>query len=301
MQDTFLTMSRQCLEAKKGVVKPATLAVYTHFVHHHLLPEFGERTRITEQDARQFIQKKMEAGLSAKTVKDMMIVLKMIVRYGAQKGVWAEPDWALHYPLSKRGSTPAVFQEKDYYKLSEYLWQHPSPRNLGILLSLTTGLRIGEVCALQWKDVHLRQGFISINKTLERVGPALQMGSPKTVNSIRDIPITCRLHELLTRLQLPPETFLLSGGPKPLEPRTFRYYYARLLEQLGIAYIKYHGLRHSFATRCIAHQCDPKTVSVLLGHSNVNTTLNLYVHPGLEQQRACLELMETATAQSKPD
>lgn len=85
--------------------------------------------------------------------------------------------------------------------------------------------------------------------------------------------------------------FVLTNSDKPTEPRTYRNYYKRLLNQLGIPPLKFHGLRHSFATRCIESNCDYKTVSVLLGHSNISTTLNLYVHPNMDQKKKCVEQM----------
>ena len=87
------------------------------------------------------------------------------------------------------------------------------------------------------------------------------------------------------------EYFILTNDTKPTEPRTYRNYYKRLLNKLGIPDIKFHGLRHSFATRCIEANSDYKTVSVILGHSNISTTLNLYVHPNKEQKKKCIDKM----------
>jgi len=75
------------------------------------------------------------------------------------------------------------------------------------------------------------------------------------------------------------------------EPRSYRDYFGRLLKRLDIPHLVFHGLRHTFATRCIESQCDYKTVSVILGHSNVATTLNLYVHPNLNQKKRCIDRM----------
>lgn len=82
--------------------------------------------------------------------------------------------------------------------------------------------------------------------------------------------------------------YILTNDERPTEPRTYRNYYKRLMEKLDIPKLKYHGLRHSFATRCIEVGCDYKTVSVLLGHSNISTTLDLYVHPNMEQKSVAL-------------
>lgn len=119
----------------------------------------------------------------------------------------------------------------------------------------------------------------------------LMIGTPKTQNSIRDIPISRELMRMLkpVRKVVNADYFVLSNDVKPIEPRTYRNYYKSLMAEIGIPAMKFHGLRHSFATRCIESNCDYKTVSVLLGHSNIGTTLNLYVHPNLEQKKKCLD------------
>ncbi|MDR2206718.1 MAG: tyrosine-type recombinase/integrase [Flavobacteriaceae bacterium] len=88
-----------------------------------------------------------------------------------------------------------------------------------------------------------------------------------------------------------PNFFILTNDAKPTEPRTYRNYYKKMMQSLNIPELKFHGLRHSFATRCIESNCDYKTVSVILGHSNISTTLNLYVHPNLEQKKKCIDQM----------
>ena len=85
--------------------------------------------------------------------------------------------------------------------------------------------------------------------------------------------------------------YILTNEEKPTEPRTYRNYYKKLMKDLNIPELKFHGLRHSFATRCIESNCDYKTVSVILGHSNISTTLDLYVHPNMEQKKKCIDRM----------
>ena len=117
--------------------------------------------------------------------------------------------------------------------------------------------------------------------------------TPKSKNSIREIPMTKELLRMVKPLKkiVNSSFFVLTNSDRPTEPRTYRNYYKRLLNQLGIPPLKFHGLRHSFATRCIESNCDYKTVSVLLGHSNISTTLNLYVHPNMDQKKKCVEQM----------
>jgi integrase len=113
------------------------------------------------------------------------------------------------------------------------------------------------------------------------------VSTPKTQNSRREIPLSPELYKLLVPLMkvVNRSFYILTNDRQPTEPRTYRNYYTRLLKQLDIPVIKFHGLRHSFATRCIESHCDYKTVSVILGHANIGTTLDLYVHPNLEQKQ----------------
>ena len=143
-------------------------------------------------------------------------------------------------------------------------------------------------------------GIIKINKTLQRIytrgTPAhteLIIDTPKSKNSIREIPMTKELLSIIKPLKrvVNNEYYVLTNNPHPTEPRTYRNHYYRLMKHLELPALKFHGLRHSFATRCIESRCDYKTVSVLLGHSNISTTLNLYVHPNMEQKKRCIEQM----------
>jgi len=162
-------------------------------------------------------------------------------------------------------------------------------------------MRIGEVCALKWSDIDLATETIYVNRTIERIyiieggerRTELVIGTPKTKNSMREIPISKELIKLIRPLKklMNDDYFVITNEAKPTEPRTYRNYYKQLLKQLGIPDLKFHGLRHSFATRCIESQCDYKTVSVILGHANISTTLNLYVHPNMEQKKKCINKM----------
>ena len=167
-----------------------------------------------------------------------------------------------------------------------------------LVFTLYTGCRIGEVCALKWSDINIMEGTITVNRTIERIyiidgvqkHTKLVINTPKTQNSCREIPMTKELLAMMKPLKkvVNDDFYILTNDEYPTEPRTYRNYYTKLMEKLGIPKLKYHGLRHSFATRCIEAGCDYKTVSVLLGHSNISTTLDLYVHPNMEQKKRCI-------------
>ena len=186
-------------------------------------------------------------------------------------------------------------------KLLDFITQTFTFRNLGIYISLTTGLRIGEICGLKWSDINTDNGTITVNRTIERIyivegerkHTELVINTPKTKNSCREIPMNKELLAMVKPLIKVVNTdfYVLPNEEKPTEPRTYRNYYHLLMKRLDIPRLKYHGLRHSFATRCIESNCDYKTVSVLLGHANITTTLNLYVHPNMEQKKKCITKM----------
>ena len=185
--------------------------------------------------------------------------------------------------------------------LMDYLKDNFTFPNLGILVCLSTGLRIGEVCALKWSDINMDTGLLHVNRTIERIyivdsdkpHTEIVINTPKTKNSLREIPLSKELVRIFKSLMkvVNKDYYVLTNNTKPTEPRTYRNYFNKLLKQLDIPRLKFHGLRHSFATRCIESHCDYKTVSVLLGHADISTTLNLYVHPNEEQKRNCIDKM----------
>lgn len=286
---------------KKLYVKRSTLSAYLLILQNHLLPFFGEMNEIIEDKVQEFVIDKLHSGLSQKSVRDFIIVLKMIVRYGAKKGVMKHPDWDIKYPTEHKMHKLPILSLKDQKKLMNHIMENFTFRNFGILLCLHTGMRIGEICALKWEDIDIKQGLISVNKTLERIytiednkkQTELFISTPKTKNACREIPMTKDLIKIFTPLKkvVTPDFYVLTNEKKPTEPRTYRNYYKNLLFSLEIPPIKFHGLRHSFATRCIESKCDYKTVSVILGHSDISTTLNLYVHPNNEQKKKCIDKM----------
>ena len=286
---------------KKLYVKKSTLSAYILLIENHLLPEFGNSSEIEEEQVQKFVFQKLEQGLSQKTVKDILIVLKMILKFGA-KNKWIQfSPFQIQYPTVRENQQIEVLSRTHQKKVMNYIQEHFTFRNLGIYICLSSGIRIGEICALTWKDIDTDNGIIYIRKTIQRIyviengekRTELLLDSPKTKNSIREIPMSRELLRMLKPFKkiVNPSFFVLTNDSKPTEPRTYRSYYKNLMRQLEIPEIKFHGLRHSFATRCIESKCDYKTVSVLLGHSNISTTLNLYVHPNLEQKKKAIDQM----------
>ena len=282
-------------------VKQSSLAAYALVVENHILPEFGRKKELKEANVQNFVHKKLQEGLSQKTVKGILIVLKMIQKFGAKYEYLPPEEWSIKYPTEQQKNKLEILSVENQRKLMQHITENFTFRNLGIYLSLCTGMRIGEICALRWSDINIETGTISINHTIERIyiieggkrHTKLVMSTPKTKNSIREIPMNQELLDLVRPHKKAKNNnyFVLTNNAKPTEPRIYRNYYKQVLKQLGIPNLKFHSLRHTFATRCIESQCDYKTVSVLLGHANISTTLNLYVHPNLDQKRKCIDKM----------
>lgn len=286
---------------KQQYVKQSSLSAYSLILENHILPTFGEKQRLTESEIQDFVLRKLQSGLSQKTVKDMLIVLKMIQKFGVKNGYMPFTEWSVKYPTEQKKQELEVLSISHQKRIMQHVINNFTFRNLGIYVCLSTGMRIGEVCALKWGDVNLMTGTISVCRTIERIYviednrryTELVIGSPKTKNSVRDIPMSRELSKLIRPLKkvMNDDYYILTNEANPTEPRTYRNYYKQFLKRLRIPDLKFHGLRHSFATRCIESQCVYKTVSVILGHSNISTTLNLYVHPNMEQKKKCINKM----------
>ncbi|UUD37263.1 Integrase [Mycoplasmopsis californica] len=286
---------------KKQYVKESTYSAYSLIIVNHIIPYFGEKEMFVEDDVQKFVLDSLKKGLSEKTVKDVVVVIKMIQKFAIKKNLMALMPIDIKYPKNSAKKELKVMSKENQKMLLSYLNDNFSFKNLGIVICLCSGLRIGELCALKWENFDIGNKVVKINHSLQRIyvvdGESkytkIKEDMPKTKESNRDIPLTNYLYSIIRPLKkVCKDTFyVLSNDEKPIEPRTYRNYYKRILLKLGIPYLKFHGLRHSFATRCIESKNNVKTVSVILGHANVTTTLNLYVHPNNDEKKRCIEKM----------
>lgn len=300
-EKTINQITEEWKEEKKKYVKKSTYAAYQLLIQNHIKPYFGDLYEVNEEKVQQFVFDKLDAGLSEKTIRDIIIVLKMILKFGIKNGYLEYVQIDAKFPSKQEKKDLDVLSKADQKKFMEHLRNNFTFKNLGIFICLSTGMRIGEICGLRWCDVDTVEGVIKVRHTLQRIyiiegetrHTELLLDTPKTANSVRDIPMSSELLKMLKSLNkvVNENYYVISNDIKPIEPRTYRNYYKKLCRQLDIPELKFHGLRHSFATRCIESKADYKTVSVLLGHSNISTTLNLYVHPNKEQKKKTIDKM----------
>ena len=289
---------------KKLYVKKSTYSAYLLLIENHINPYFADKEQITEEDVQKFVLTELRKGLSQKSIKDIIIVLKMILKFAVKQKLLAYNEIEIKFPTVGEKTDLEVLNKNDHKKIINYLQENFTFKNLGIYICLSTGMRIGEICGLLWSDIDVENGIIKVRRTVQRIyvidgetrHTEILIDTPKTKNSIRDIPMTTELYKIIKPLKkvVNNDFYVITNEAKPTEPRTYRNYYERLIKRLGIPKLKFHGLRHSFATRCIESKCDYKTGSVILGHSNISTTLNLYVHPNMEQKKKCIDQMYRA-------
>jgi Site-specific recombinase XerC len=173
-------------------------------------------------------------------------------------------------------------------------------RAFGIILTFYTGIRLGELCALKWNDIDIDSGIMYVAKTVTRVknsqngigATSLLVGTPKSNKSIRKIPLPKFLLNMIRetkRYCVNENCYLISGTYAPIDPRVYQNIYKKVLKNAGVKYHKFHAIRHTFATRALELGVDIKTLSEILGHSNVSITLNIYAHSMMEQKKIAMD------------
>lgn len=310
---TIDQISREWLKMKKLVVKQSTYGKYYSITQNHILPELGELplNQINSAVINEFAIRKLgirqvftenrteyiqHPAMSPKTVRDICTILKSIIRYGEREYHLNPLVQNIVLPKVKSGNKE-ILTVYELKRIEEYLWQNQeTPRCTGLLVCMYTGIRLGEICALKWEDIDLRHHVLCINHTIQRIvipeeknrrRTRVIMDQPKTLSSVRIIPIPNTIYPLIHKLSAgtKKECYFLTNSKQLIEPRNYQYFFKRLLDDIGIRKVNFHILRHSFASRCVETGMDVKTLSEILGHANTNITLNYYVHSSLDSKR----------------
>ena len=264
----------------------------------HILPVFGNMAydKLTADSIHEFIENKLKEGLSVKYVSDIIIVFKSMTKYISRIHGYANPLENVVLPKNKKNEMK-LLSKSEQEKLCQFVLDKSDNTKIGILLSYYAGLRIGEVCGLKWCDIDLNKGILKVQRTVQRVyennSTRLIIDTPKSRSSIREIPLPKFLIEILRKFKADDSAYVLSVTGKLIEPRTLQYRFKALLKKANLPSINYHSLRHMFATNCIELGFDVKTLSEILGHATVETTLNRYVHSSMERKTACMNLLKT--------
>lgn len=305
----FKTLVNEWLTAKKNMVTASTHANFVLIAENHLIPYFGKQRigNISESDIQKYIlylndEGRLDhtGGLTVKTIRDVILVLKLALTYAYKEGVIQLLNWDLiEYPKETAIHRIVSLPKEEEQNLIQCIYLDLNRKSAGILVCLMTGLRIGELCGLKMGDISLAEKTISVNRTVQRIYDKrkkvshIHVGLPKTTSSIRTIPYPSLLGKILEKYYSEnPEIYFLTGKTKPTEPRTYRQYFERFLKRNHLPKIKFHELRHTFAVRAIEiPDFDVKSLSEILGHKNVAFTLNVYGSANLQQKVKCMNLL----------
>lgn len=302
---TFYEVATMWLKSKEDSLKRSSYNHYYNQLHQHIPSDILEMkfVDLTADKVNELLKNKIKDGYSAATVSGLRTIMMMIFHYARKKGIACSIHDDIYIPKCSHKNVRA-FTREEQKKIVLYLKEHPDVFNLAIYLSMYCGLRIGEVCALQWKDIHLIQGTISISKTLIRIQNKMIPEShkteivvqrPKTDSSIRIVPIPVFLLPLLHKYKDDPEAFVITSKTHSIEPRVCLRKFKSIIKKTGVSDYSFHSCRHTFATRCIEIGMDAKTLSEILGHASIKTTLERYVHPSIDLKRSQMNKLYSIT------
>lgn len=314
----FDTVIDQWLAYQRYAVKESTYLHYRRQINTHIRPELGmaKVSQMTQDTLVKYVDHKLtggrldgKGGLAVKTVRDLVVILRQILTFAAEQGYMS----LLSVKSPKKKNVEIQILDKwEQERLERYVLDHSDTCRFGVYLCLYTGLRIGELCALRWGDIQFENCLLSVRRTIQRVDELnpqaahktkVIIDTPKTAASIRDIPLPSFLAELLWQYgqNVLPSDYVLTGSSRYIEPRSYYNKYKKFLKECGIGDHTFHALRHTFATRCIEQGFDPKSLSEILGHTDVTITLQRYVHSSLELKRAHMERLANTSHSGSSD
>lgn len=303
---TFKMISETWLNSAKPQIKESTYVKYVNLLNTYICPYFGNSPindinfEYIESFSKQMLTNggKSSKGLSAKTVNDCLVLIRTILAYATNHGCNPQCNGK---GISVRNPTKElrVLSINDQKTLFTYLSSNLDNKNLGVLLSLLTGLRIGEICALKWEDISIAEKTVHVHSTMQRIQiveatetkakTKISITTPKSSCSIRTIPLSDEIIGILEQFEKQAGFVLTGNDGAYIEPRSMHNHFKRICKSAGINPVNFHVLRHTFATRCVELGFDVKSLSEILGHANVSITLNRYVHPSMALKRANME------------
>ena len=297
----FAVFCDDWLESCRGRLKDSTCERYRTAIECHIKPNLGDclPQSITSETVAEFSSILLDEGLSPKTVKDVLIVLRLALKYTSKQLPYGLPEIEIIYPKEQKKEV-RVLSPEEQERFISYLSENMDCCKFGVLLAMFTGLRIGELCALKWENISIHDRTIKVTATMQRLKNGdsghtkVVIGSPKSDLSYRIIPLSeaavrlCKSMEVKSR-----NAYILTGNGDFIEPRTLQYRLKKYAKDCGIEDVHFHTLRHTFATRCIEVGFEIKSLSEILGHATTAITMERYVHPSLALKR---ENMQKLTA-----
>lgn len=290
----------QWLCSLKNRIKESTYTIYKRYIDNHIIPFFANISlqKINNNLIQQFVDSKND--LSPTTVHDIFIFFRTGIQSANKHLSMSIKLDDIKLPKCTICSF-RVFSKDEQRRIENAINSSDSSGNdIGVLICLYTGLRIGEVCALEWSDINFSRKTLVINKTIQRIadyengGTKIVITTPKSMRSVREIPLPEFLIQKLKKYKLEQENdcgHILNISGKPIEPRTYQYQFQKLLKIANVEKANFHTLRHTFSTRALELGFDVKTLSEILGHASASITLKKYAHSLDEHKRRSMEML----------
>lgn len=284
-------MAQEWLEDIKDKKKPSTYVKYNLVYHNHIEKIFRDTMLADLTDG--FVEEELPDYLSESIYKSIYCVMNQILKFTARRYFVTVP--ILKKPSCEGKNKPVkVLAKSEQKKLILVLYKATDRFKMAVLMCLFTGLRLGELCALKWEDIDFENKILTVSRTVQRLyaegyetKTVLVESVPKSECSHREIPLSDAALEWFIKFQNGKE--YVFGGSKPLEPKTMQYHFKKILKEAELPNKNFHILRHTFSTNCIEGGTDVKSLSEMLGHSNVQITLNRYVHPSMDTKRRYID------------
>ena len=290
----------QYLENIKYGIKQRTYLFYLQIANTYIV-KFNKK--ICAKNLVEFIVK-IKEKYSFSTTKLIKSLVNRSLNFAFEKGLIKEKIIITLHLNNQQIRKVQALEKQEQAKLENYILENNKIYYFGILLSLYTGLRLGEVLALKWQNIDIKNKLIYIDKSVGSISQNHKTltieSSPKTQSSIREIPISKKLLDLLKVLRQHCSTdyVIVSHNNKQIKPRAYQKSFENLLKKFHIKHYGFHALRHTFATRLLENGVDIKTISELLGHSSPTITLNRYVHTNLQNKRKAMEILTKKSAKT---
>lgn len=288
----------QYLENIKYSIKQKTYLFYLQMNDIYIV---GFNKEISLNNLNEFIAS-IKEKYSYSTTKLIKSLINRSLNFAFENGLIEEKIIITLHLKNQHIRKVQALEKQEQAKLENYILENNKIYYFGILLSLYTGLRLGEVLALKWQNIDIKNKLIYIDKSVGSISQNHKTltieSSPKTQSSIREIPISKNLLDLMKVLrQHCSDYVIVSHNGKQIKPRAYQKSFDNLLKKLHIKHYGFHSLRHTFATRLLENGVDIKTISELLGHSSPTITLNRYVHTNLQNKRKAMEILTKKISQ----
>lgn len=306
MSQTVSVIAGEWIRDESYKWKESTLCRYKEKLKLYIIPKYGRRniSDITTDEVEAYLANlQTESGRRQKPVGAssaglVLTVFKNLIQYARKKEI--KIKFVAECVKVKRTKEPVrALSEKEENMLVDYLKKNSNETDIAILTCLFTGMRVGEICALKCDDIDLDECLLHVNKTMQRLSSgeeanktAVRINSPKSDCSKRTIPISPKLADMIRPFHKPGAYLLTGDSERFVEPRTMENRFARIMDKCGLERVNFHVTRHTFATRCIERGMDSKTLSELLGHASVATTLDRYVHLTMSHKAESIKLIE---------